>query len=125
MSIGYARDISPEVWTSSIVLDKITVKRDGGGVLTAQGGECLIDRDLFFRISDYTRSQPTAPSPGRIYRKALFWTALYPDQYPNSIHKDPNWFLFLCVETPDSRPKYKKSVDHVPFHATFMDEDHA
>lgn len=123
MSLSRTTDIPRDAWGVTILLDKITTYRDRGGVLTAQGGECLISQDLFFRISDYTQSQPTGPSPGRIYRKALFWPALRPRGYPEHVGKDPNWFFYLCVRTPDSRPKYAKSVDHVPFHVTFIEEE--
>lgn len=120
MSLSRTKDIPTEAWGTEIVLDKITLERDKEGINTARGGECLISRDLFFQISDYTQSQPTGPSPGRMYRKALFWPALRPREYPEYIGRDPNWFLFLCVRTPDSR--YAESVDHVPFHVTFLED---
>jgi hypothetical protein len=124
MSLSRTKDVPSQAWGRDVILDKITVERDRKGILSARGGECPIDKDLFFQVSDYTQSQPTGPSPGRIYRKALNWPALYPDQYPKryAINPDPNWFLFLCVKTPDSRPEFDGSVDHVPFHVTFIEE---
>lgn len=118
MSISRVSELPDGVFGRKIVLDKITLYRDREGILTAKGGDCLIDRDLFEKISDYTRSQPTGPSAGRIYRKALWWTALVPGH--QHFGQDPNWHFFLCVPTPDSRPEFAKSVDHVPFKVTFL-----
>lgn len=75
-----------------------------------RGRACVIRRELFEQISDYTRSQPTGPSPGRIYRKALNWPALS-RQYPDRFGEDPNWFIYVCVRAFDG-----SGVDHVPFH---------
>lgn len=49
---------------------------------------------VFERIGDYTRSQPTGPSPGRIYRKNRGW--------PGDM--DDNWFVYVCV--PDIEPGF-------------------
>lgn len=114
------KEIPFKAWGNEIILDKITVERDRQGILSAKGGECLITRELFEKISDYTRSQPTSPSPGRIYRKAMDWPALWPEQYPDFKGQDPNRFVFLCVRTPDSRPEFDESTDHVPFHVSFI-----
>jgi hypothetical protein len=48
---------------------------------------------------------------------------LYPEQYPERYKNDPNpnWYLYLCVKTPDSRPEFAKSVDHVPFRVNFLE----
>lgn len=119
--IARVKELPRGAFGKLIVLDKITVERDRKGILSAVGGECLFDPELFQKISDYTQSQPTAPSPGQIYRKALNWPALRPVSHPQHQGEDPNWFFYLCVRTPDSRPKYEKSVDHVPFHVTFLD----
>ncbi len=117
MSIIRVSELPKSVWRDDIVLDKITTKRDSQGILSAVGGTALIKEELFFRISDYTRSQPTAPSVGRIYRKALNWPALQ----GNFRHgEDPNWYFYLCVPTPDPRPMFAKSVDHVPFKVEFL-----
>jgi hypothetical protein len=50
----------------------------------------LIEKSMFLQISDYTRSQPTSPSPGRIYRKNLGWPNDMPD----------NWFVYFCERDP-------------------------
>lgn len=111
------------VWGDKITLDKITTYRDSDGMLTAKGGACLFDRELFERVSDYTRSQPTGPSVGRVYRKALNWPALAPEAYPEWAGQDPTWYFFLCVRTPDPRPEFAGSVDHVPFVVIFTGGD--
>ena len=49
----------------------------------------VITLDAFLSIGDYTRSQPTAPSPGRVYKKNLHWTG------PPS-----NWFVYVCEADP-------------------------
>lgn len=50
-----------------------------------------ITSHTFWRIGDYTRSQPTAPSPGRVYRKDLMW----------SDPENPNWFIYICMRDPN------------------------
>lgn len=50
---------------------------------------CLITQAAFDRLSDYTRSQPTSPSPGRIYKKNLHWTG-----------PPANWFVYVCALDP-------------------------
>lgn len=52
---------------------------------------CLITLEAFDAIADYTRSQPTGASPGRIYKKNLHWSG-----------PPANWFIYVCV--PDGRP---------------------
>src|SRR4051794_27474468 len=59
----------------------------------------IVTPELFERIGDYTRSQPTSPSPGRIYRKNLGWHKQFPD----------NWWAYLCE--PSAEEGY---VDHRP-----------
>ena len=122
-NIMRVRDLPDDVWGTKVVLDKITTFRDSKGILTAKGGDCLFDPELFEHISDYTRSQPTGPSVGRIYRKAFNWPALNPESYPEYVAQqgtDPNWYFFLCVKTPDPRPDFDGSVDHVPFRVVFL-----
>lgn len=51
---------------------------------------CLITREVFEGLSDYTRSQPTNPAPGRIYKKNLGWPSDMPD----------NWFAYWCLQDP-------------------------
>jgi hypothetical protein len=55
-----------------------------------QGRMVQMSRATFERIGDYTRSSPTSPSAGRIYRKNLGW----PD------HMEDNWFVYIVVDEP-------------------------
>lgn len=59
----------------------------------------IVTPELFRRIGDYTRSQPTSPSPGRIYKKNLGWHK----QFPN------NWWVYLCEPSTENG-----FVDHRP-----------
>lgn len=58
-----------------------------------KGDAVLMTHRLFERIGDYTRSQPTGPSVGRVYRKNLDWRPDTPD----------NWWLFICERDLDPR----------------------
>lgn len=60
----------------------------------------ILTREIFDQLSDYSRSQPTAPSVGRVYKKNLGWPTDMPD----------NWYYYECIRDPDD-PKY---VLHVP-----------
>lgn len=61
--------------------------------------EVLLSQESFDSISDYTRSLPTSPSEGRIYRKNLHWSEP-PD----------NWFVYLVINAPDGNGQL-----HVPY----------
>ena len=90
--------------------------------------QCLIDdltvpvkdrlvfmpQKIFDSIGDYTRSCPTSPSAGRIYKKALNWPALYGDYRHD---EDPNWWIFLCENDPDE----EGYVLHHPFKVVISD----
>lgn len=71
-------------WLKDVPLDTLTWDDQHAHVTEA----------TFNRIGDYTRSQPTGPSPGRIYKKALNWPNLQNGG-------DPNWFIYICEEDPD------------------------
>ncbi len=75
-------------------------------IIPVENRQALIPRVIFEEIGDYTQSLPTSPSPGRIYRKALNWPALY-----NKSGEDPNWWVYVTKRDPDD-PKY---VLHHPF----------
>lgn len=66
----------------------------------------VIERATFERIGDYTRSQPTGPSPGRVYRKNLGWAPEHPDR----------WFVYWCQPDPTD-PKFTL---HYPFEALIV-----
>lgn len=53
--------------------------------IASDGDNVVIRRDVFEQLADYTRSHPTAPSSGRIFRKNLHWSGP-PD----------NWFVYIC-----------------------------
>lgn len=67
----------------------------GAMLLDTATHACVVDRHVFEHIGNYTRSQPTSPSPGRIYRKDLNW----PD--PDA----PNWFIYVTELDPED-PKF-------------------
>lgn len=71
--INYLKDIPLD----SIVCDKDTV---------------VMKREIFEQLADYSRSHPTGPKPGRIFRKALNW----------SNKQDPNWFVYICWSDGDT-----------------------
>jgi hypothetical protein len=59
----------------------------------------IITQEAFNRMGDYTRGQPTGPTPGRIYRKNHDWREGTPDQ----------WWVFICEPAPEAG-----FVDHHP-----------
>lgn len=58
----------------------------------------LVLRSTFDRLNDYTRSMPTGPSPGRVWKRSLFWTALMPSH--ENFGQDPNWFVYVAQLCP-------------------------
>lgn len=72
-------------------------------------GVAVVTERLFARIGDYTRSSPTGPSPGRVYRKNLGWGADTPD----------SWWLFLCEAAPADDPR--GGVLHYPYRVVLVD----
>jgi hypothetical protein len=63
----------------------------GALLVNKERNEVAVLRSTFDRIGDYTRSQPTAPSPGRIYRKNFGW--------PSSM--DDRWFVYVVEQDPN------------------------
>lgn len=61
----------------------------------------LITEDALRSIGDYTRSQPTGPSPGRVYRKNLGWAPEHPD----------SWWVYVCEADP-ADPTYTLHHPH-------------
>lgn len=58
--------------------------------------ECVvIEREVFERLSDYTRSSPTGASVGRVWKKDLHWSG------PPS-----NWFVYICDVDPNDGRKF-------------------
>lgn len=66
--------------------------------------EVQLSQQTFESLADYTRSSPTAASPGRIYRKNLGWPKEMPD----------NWFIYLVVSYEDDVIQVPYSVVIVP-----------
>ncbi len=64
-------------------------------------------------IGDYSRSSPTAPSAGRIYRKALTWDL---DNTGRLVFS--NWWVFRC----EADPADPKGTYHHPFRALVIEE---
>lgn len=88
--IGYRKEL-PE---GTYLLDE-----EPEGSVSGQYRAIVIEPDVFERVQDYTRSSPTGPSPGRVYRKNHGWP-------PNM---DDNWFVFFVIDGPD------KGQIHVPY----------
>lgn len=74
-----------------------------------QNPRILIERSAFNSIGDYTRSQPTGPSPGRVYRCNLGW---HPDMADN-------WFVYVCEA---GTGKDEGWVVHRPYKAVIVDD---
>lgn len=66
----------------------------------------VLEAATFDSIGDYTQSQPTGPSAGRIYRKNLDWRPDHPDR----------WYLYICRADPED-PKFTL---HHPFKALIV-----
>lgn len=84
--------------------------------------------DVFFSIADYTRSQPTGPSPGVVYRKNLLWpyeSLWCPLVFDSGawlngrIAAAANWFVYVTVRDPDD----DHGVLHHPYKPIFVDWD--
>lgn len=99
MSIHYTKDMRcPVLW------DELSIPpRDRIVIMSKQE---------FEQIGDYSRSCPTGPSPGRVYRKALNWPALI----CNDEDEDPNWWVYRCERAEDD----PHAVDHHPFKPVFL-----
>lgn len=61
----------------------------GNEPLVRKERTCTLSQATFERIGDYTRSQPTTPSAGRVYRKNL---------NPNGDLQ--NWFIYIVIDDP-------------------------
>lgn len=59
-----------------------------------------VTQEVFDRLADYSRSQPTGPSSGRVYKKNLGW---HPDD-------EDAWYIYMCIRDPND----EKFVLHVP-----------
>lgn len=82
------------------------------GTILFNSNRVLVLRSTFERLDDYTRSMPTGPSPGRIWRRALFWTALM--EAHEHYGQDPNWFVYIARLCPgkDGDPRHdRRHVD--------------
>jgi hypothetical protein len=81
------------------------------GTMLVARKEVLLFESTFNRIGDYTRSKPTAPSPGVIYRKALHWTALWEGHEG----EDPNWWVYITIVCPGGHKNHKDGcIEHTP-----------
>ncbi len=69
------------------VEDSIELKWDDD----AEKRYILLDEATFEGIGDYTRSSPTGPSPGRIYKKNFGWAPNTPD----------NWWVYITERDPE------------------------
>lgn len=68
------------------------------GTMLCNSNGVLVMRSTFDRLNDYTRSMPTGPSPGRVWKRALYWTALMPSH--EHFGEDPNWFVYVARLCP-------------------------
>lgn len=83
---------------------------------------------VFWSIADYSRSQPTGPSPGRIYRKDLLWNHVTRLNIFGAqgfgLTLAANWFVYVCERcTDDHRGHTDKCVAHHPYKPIFVDWD--
>lgn len=62
--------------------------------------EIKLTQETFDALGDYTRSLPTGPSEGRIYKKNFGWPA----------HVDDNWFVYIVIKATDGC-----GMMHVPY----------
>lgn len=69
----------------------------------------LITRKAFESIADYTRSQPTTPSPGRIYRKNYGWRT----------NRSDSWYIHIC----EADPEFEQYVLHHPYRVELVDDE--
>jgi hypothetical protein len=68
--------------------------------LKHQDRQVLMDKTTVEALDDYTRSMPTGPRAGRVYRKNLGWPEDKPD----------NWFVYFVINAPDGDGQL-----HVPY----------
>lgn len=75
------------------------------GTYTFDRKTAVVTIEVFKRLADYTRSCPTGPKPGRIYKKLGNWDEMrkYPDH-------ESFWWVYYCIRDPKD-PKY---VLHIP-----------
>lgn len=95
MSVHYVRDLPGKLHLSEPPLHDPLARRSR---------EVLLDQRTFDAIGDYTRSTPTSPSAGRVYRRNLHWSG------PPS-----NWFVYLVVDDPGGDGQL-----HVPYSAVVV-----
>jgi hypothetical protein len=62
---------------------------------------CVVSQELFDALDDYTRSMPTSPSSGRVYKKNLGWRVFSREWQPelanfNFVEDKPdNWWIYF------------------------------
>lgn len=61
------------------------VKDFPSGSFTLDEDDLIVTRAMFQRMADYSRSYPTAPSTGRIWKSNRGWPADVPDQWVGHI----------------------------------------
>ena len=101
--IHWASELPKKVRLSEPPMHRIGKEDDPTRVRTIE-----IDRESFERIGDYTRSDPTGPSPGRIYRKNLDWRTYTSDL----------WFIYYVVRDPED----DSYVYRVPYRVILVDD---
>ena len=68
----------------------------------------VLPADVLASISDYTRSQPTGATPGRVYRRDENWTRQY--------GPDPEWWIYICDQLPPTalRSRVRRTGEVLP-----------
>lgn len=67
---------------------------------------CVVSQELFDALDDYTRSCPTSPRSGRVYKKNLDWRPETPDNW---------WIYFVRNGTWEVRGEQVRGQLHHPF----------
>lgn len=70
----------------------------------------VVTEVVFGRIANYTRSTPTGPRPGRVYRKLSNWHQV------ETVGADPLWYVYVC----DREPGSEDAVLHHPHEAVVV-----
>jgi hypothetical protein len=84
---------------------------------------CVVSQQLFDVLDDYTRSCPTSPRSGRVYKKNLGWRPFSPSGWdahlaPYGFREDePDqwWVYFVRNGTWEERGKQVRGQLHHPF----------
>lgn len=68
----------------------------------------LLPAEVLASIADYTRSRPTGPSAGRVYRRDENWRRL--------AGPEPEWWVYVCDQLPPTalRSRVRRTGERLP-----------